>query len=139
MREIKFRAWDKNKKIMSPVWGIGWKGWQGIEESEINYVELEDNGVYDVSEIECVLMQFTGMLDKNGKEIYDGDILKVYFHYDGDYFTKEQLCAVVFEEAEFYGKPFKNKGIQNSFYEALNQKEIIEIIGNIHENPELLK
>jgi uncharacterized phage protein (TIGR01671 family) len=132
MRDIKFRAWDKkHNRFLGDDFLIG-------DDGKIFFVQF-GNEIYLAVQEQYIIEQFTGLSDKNGKEIYEGDILKVYFHYDGDYFTKEQLCAVVFEEAEFYGKPFKNKGIQNSFYEALNQKEIIEIIGNIHENPELLK
>jgi len=66
MREIKFRAWDKNEKIMLGVMNI----FELIEtERPFKTTEFKEND-------EIGIMQFTGLKDKNGKEIFEGDVLK---------------------------------------------------------------
>lgn len=74
--------------------------------------------------------QFTGLLDKNGKEIYEGDIVKC------DKFVYE----VVFEENRFasFGLCRKGDMFMHYFGEAMESQQC-EVIGNIHDNPELLK
>jgi uncharacterized phage protein (TIGR01671 family) len=80
------------------------------------------------------LMQFTGLLDKNGKEIYEGDIVKL-----GTIETEEEdrttfTERILFDKGQFrtthYGFPVHSW--------ACNDKCFIEVIGNIYENPELL-
>lgn len=69
MRELKFRAWDKKSKRMRVVWDIGWKGWDHPDES-LNFVKVEGDGTHDLLPSEVELMQFTGLCDRNGREIY---------------------------------------------------------------------
>ncbi len=64
MRDIKYRCWDANKKILSDVWEIGFKAWDG-HASQINKIVLEDDGTYEVDNLNtAVLMQFTGVLSR---------------------------------------------------------------------------
>ena len=71
-------------------------------------------------------MQYTGLKDKNDKEIYEGDIFKV-----------GNTCSfVVYRIAGFRFNSYMEKGLINDLYSA---SKIGEIIGNIYENPELLK
>jgi uncharacterized phage protein (TIGR01671 family) len=89
----------------------------------------------DYSE-EYELMQFTGLHDKNGKEIYEGDILKlqypVNYGFAGKY-NHEIIVTILFDNGSFW---FKGDGYTDCNWHFYNE---YEVIGNIYENPELLK
>ena len=121
MREIKFRAWHKGKKIMGEVLGID------ILHKEI-FFSNEDVDCYEHTDFKDIeLMQYTGLKDKNNKEIYEGDIVTLHnSKYKVIFNTKE--ARFVLRDDEFESEiPFTN-----------NNNERMEIIGNIYENPELL-
>ena len=121
MREIKFRAWDKEKKIMREVLGID------ILHKEI-FFSNEDVDCYEHTDFKDIeLMQYTGLKDKNGKEIYEGDIVKFL----------NGIFEVIWcnEKASFMLKNKEYKEFLNFIYENNNG---MEIVGNIYENPELL-
>ena len=85
---------------------------------------------------DIVLMQCTGLTDKNGKLIYEGDIIK-YLYYNPERYTK---WIVVFnpDTLEFGTRDYGYIGYQRlTSYSIFNNK--VEVIGNIYENPELLK
>ena len=108
MREIKFRAWNNEGKRWSTDWSLS-------EYTKILYL-VEANYPYD----NLIFEQFTGLLDKNGKEIFEGDILK-------DKYGTIGLCS---------WEPSCWNFINTSG--CLESGSPWEIIGNIHENPELL-
>ncbi len=112
MREIKFRAWDKKYNTMLNWATLGQTLHPGFE-----------------------LMQFTGMTDKNVKEIYEGDIVKIGSHYEGDHLIREYVGEVCFMDCGFVlfkDKKYKEELDNNCFNER------VVVIGNIYENPELL-
>lgn len=117
-REIKFRAWDKTRKTMLRVelWDFN-KG--------VDNVDKDGKGYYTENFENLEIMQFTGLLDKLGKEIFEGDIVK-YKTEDNHEFAEE----VVFENGAFYP-------ISEDCYE--DQTEDFEVIGNIYENANLLQ
>lgn len=130
-REIKFRAFDKEAKTMHQV---------SVIDFEDKYVLYARNDFYkdkpfymEKSFDEIELMQFTGLHDKNGKEIYEGDIVerRIKIREEENLYIEK----VVFVSGAFQTE-CKEKEL-GDFYEAPFQT--FEIIGNIHENPELLK
>ena len=122
MREIKFRAWHKGKKIISEVLGID------ILHKEIFF----SNGDVDYCEISdfkyIELMQYTGLKDEYGNEIYEGDIVTLHNSRYKVIFNMEQARFVLRDDKFEMEIPFTN-----------NNNERMEIIGNIYENPELIE
>lgn len=108
-REIKFRAWDKVYKRMVYVLNP-------IIHGEVDIFNFNFLKNYDCN-YEC--MQFTGLLDKNGKEIWEGDILKSE--------TMETLMPV-----KWYSD---SAGFNLVWIKGHN----VEVISNIYKNPELIK
>lgn len=129
MREIKFRAWDGD--IMDCD--------VGVVNNKAIVVEGED--VWFWSEQPKAIMQFTGLKDKNGKEIYEGDIIATLFAYSEG--IREEKHIIVFKEGEFVCsdvEDYKNEKqtLGDSSIRVFNQR-YRTIIGNIYENPKLLK
>jgi uncharacterized phage protein (TIGR01671 family) len=125
MKILKFRAWDgENMEYFSDLYWF-----------EENYVH--ENG--DGFGVNFHIMQFTGLKDKNGQEIYDGDIIHFTKHSHvvevGNLLDAAGLREVVIlDETQQLGW----KGSGYTFCKS-NCETICEIIGNIYENPELLK
>lgn len=151
MREIKFRAFLKKNKIVEKKY---------VKKDVLTLIEVE-KGLYDVVALDfqdkeaklydwdkqvefkvsfggIELLQYTGEKDKNGKEIYDGYIVSLKYLYDKRITDRVQ---VVWQEdkASFGLKSLK--GLTNEAYELyrVTAEHNLEIIGNIYENPELLK
>lgn len=131
---IKFRAWNKVDKFMTVPLDIqlgsdGYIYW--IEAMGLN--GEHDEGDLDVFELE----QFTGLKDVNGNDIYVGDIIK-FFGANKKVKTKNEFGIIVYK-ADRYGAGF-NSIIQNKEhgYGGINIAQDI-VVGNVHENPELLK
>lgn len=129
-RIIKFRAWDKKeKKMYYSGEGDSWHIFEFCGKTQWALV----NNVYE-AKIRTdyhngVFMQFTGLLDKNRKEIYEGDIIK-----KGDT-TREIKWGKSYDGGEYGGIYM---GFNFDGYDLEEIKES-EVIGNIYENPELLK
>ena len=122
MREIKFRAWDDLYKKMYG-YNSAWKlQWSDGRMWDINLAEYLDH---------IILMQYTGLKDSNGKEIYEGDI--VFWPHMGE----TELYEVYYNEDEvhYFARPINNLGETESYLDSTH----MQIIGNIYENPELLK
>lgn len=129
MREIKFRAWDTSAKHMLEVRELILRS-DGMVKHVFDYV-----GEHNNEEDEVILMQFTGLKDKNDKEIYEGDIVELFNIREGG--TEEG--EVIWQE-EYAG--FIIKGKQNRLWsiEMASGYDTVtgQVIGNVYENPELL-
>ena len=133
-REIKFRAWDKKNKSFIPddnefkEYMIGldgkfykmdfYSGVSGYEDGNLIWNELEN----------IVLMEYTGLKDKNGKEIYEGDIV---FSESNQYYKQDEIIWDCFGMGWDIGK-------KDSWKLRSPMSSKTEIIGNIYENPELI-
>lgn len=133
MRTIKFRAWDiENKKF--------------IPYHKDTYIEIVDGDLYEITSESCCggieinrlcskIMQFTGFKDLNGREIYEGDIIKYV----------NQLYKVEFFRGSFFLRDSsKYDGDSDLIYgiyfpDIADLEKSCEIIGNVFENQELLK
>jgi len=127
MREIKFRAWDKTDKIMVQVMEMCFHQWWlqvSLDDSEENYKGYGERHSFSNQETDrFVLMQYTGLKDKNGKEIYEGDFL------DCGGFNR----VVEFHPSCFFGV-YGDDWVELYSHNYMDS----EVVGNIHENPELL-
>ena len=153
MRTIKFRAWHKEEKVMCEVSTINFEKGAFIEgvkpgEDYVGdkyFVPAPENGRFcDWDEIE--LMQFTGLEDKNGKEIYEGDILKLPIYdipavYCGDDFYVVEFRFGAFRAIrmdQYKDRNDERKYKHRPFMGAVLEPILKTVEGNIHENPELL-
>lgn len=126
-REIKFRAWNRKIKVF-----IYWTLDQMFKTKSVTDEEFGDND----------WMQFTGLHDRNGKEIYEGDVVKGYIP-NVTLEPSEVISSIYFEEGSFIFSKSNDEPITlREIIKISNKKECkflgLEIIGNIHDNPELL-
>lgn len=125
MREIKFRAWSDNAKIMlvdiTPI-NLFEGGIQENRDCSRFINETQSGKQWNIRNM--ILMQYTGLKDKNGKEIYEGDIFKAPHHF-GPGGWDERIGVVEWDDED---------GYQWNYWRLKK----LEVIGNIYENPELL-
>jgi len=130
MKEIKFRFWDKNEKIFVQrpgnvvMLGDGkiFNDWREFED----YVESES----------LIIMQYTGLKDMNGKEVYEGDMV---LDHSWLYPREEDAIIVSWDEKKCGFVPFNFYNSRLDVYKAEECLYNYEVIGNIYENPELWK
>jgi uncharacterized phage protein (TIGR01671 family) len=139
MREIKFRAWDKEEGIM-----LTWYKWAD---------EIKDAIPYDAGDEwteRCILMQYTGLKDKNGKEIYEGDIYRYgrFALNDEEKFGRDCYKNLpsginkddITTEHRRYKLLWNYHALLRLQRQIENNPDVdgVEVIGNIYENPEIL-
>ena len=123
MREIKVRAWYKPYKQMCQVESLRFDR-NGVYTAVLIEESFYDRRIVEADEI--VIEQFTGLKDKNGVNIYEGDILI------DDTGEPVEYWMVKFADGGFVGEC---TGVAESLFELTN----LEVVGNIHENPELVE
>ena len=124
MREIKFRAWDKENEKMMKVSSLH------LENKEIS---VKENGTFHLFRMQD-LMQYTGVKDKNGKEIYEGDIVLIKL----DETSTWHKTVVGFKKGVFIADLIDKEDYVYIFHHGFTGDDF-EIIGNIYENKNLLE
>ena len=133
MREAKLKAWVKERKIMADVLIVNYKEStvQLPIETDVTDDYWWDETVWSFEEIE--LLQYTGLNDKNGKEIYEGDVVK---YLDGEF---SFIAKVAWSDWMWYLEGINPKESFMFDDVADNETADVEIIGNIYEHPHLLE
>jgi len=131
MRKIKFRVWHKFTHLMATV---------DMLDFTLDAYRAHDDvfsGSGHFADIE--IMQFTGLLDMHGKEVYEGDIVNPYgYPYDASKLVAFNHHEVVRYDEQGLLLPFhESTGYESETW--IDDYAKYEIIGNIHENPELVK
>lgn len=125
-RELKLKAWDKFNKVMHDVLLIDFLN--NMADVSVGKIEL------DLSQLE--LLQYTGLKDKNGVEIYEGDIVQIKDHS----FQKKPGDYTGIEIDGFYPVTYTERmELVAGQWLLMHQLPYITVVGNIYENPELLE
>ncbi|UVD90691.1 MAG: YopX family protein [Staphylococcus haemolyticus] len=135
MPKIKLRVWDKeNKRMLVPG-----------EDSDCITLEIDENGInvydmqhpsaekgYDLAHLDSNLLMSTGLKDKNGVEIYEGDIIQ--------HSEKPNPCfSYPFEVIQARTGEWRLDNFRCGTVLAFSNQDELEVLGNIYENPELLE
>lgn len=143
MREFKFRAWDNDDRKMFKVIRISFEEIWGDDDEGILMCPFDEFAKDKDADVRhstnYILMQYTGLKDKNGREIYEGDLYKFIISHDmynpesgHTTFEVVHVKAVTFEDGAFYHGT-------HLLSEIIEFDDSFTYVGNIYENPELLE
>ena len=150
MREIKFRAWNKNKSCMiyldetypKSKYKLEFEIFNGFNltlmemtnRENVYYKDGEGTYIEHFEPVESVIMQYIGLKDSNKNKLYEGDKVKIE-----DYFGDDIIGRVIYDETTA-GYVFHKGNERNYFQMTLDlESYVYYVIGNIYENTELLE
>lgn len=147
MREILFRAWDRKRKEMFPIHELEWHKISHSLTKCVGYDDWDKDGytmhgggiMKYANEERFILQQYTGLRDKNGKYIFEGDVLNTHYE-EGE----GPIKGIVFYSNGAFKVTsdwvnIKDYTVYDLLDEDLIQGNNAEVIGNLYENPELTK
>lgn len=154
MRVPKFRAWDvREKKMFTNDQLIIWSG--NVYANDNSKLKVDNLKGWNIDE--KYLMQSTGLKDKNGKEIFEGDVVELHrftknYHKNGGLYEGEETLvgAVIYgytvDDIKYFGKVYPPSWLFKNRYRELDfsdfsgiHEESFKVIGNIYQNPELIE
>lgn len=140
MREIKFRVWIKTiNEMWFPKFALFEEGCVYSKKEDYELLENAMDGMACIDE-DDIIMQYIGLKDKNGKEIYDGDIVDIHQTVNGEHlFIIEITNTGLVIPSYRFNKNIKYQYNVRELLEVDEYDKEIEVIGNIYENPELLE
>ena len=130
--EIKFRAWNKHEKQ--------YRTWEDILSHHYNerwFIDNTDKEYINCifTDLDIILEAYTGLKDNIKKDIYEGDIVECWSAYGGRF-----KAEIVFQDGCFeIQEPQGKDGVFRDYLKCFTCNHAVEIIGNIHQNPELLE
>lgn len=135
-REIKFRVWSEDQKTYDYKFPYNSIGDFYVNTRGKVFSDFGNTVAPEVRQDAFIIEQYTGLKDKNGKEIYEGDIVREDIEVGDDDIDGEYRYQVVWDEETLCWSLSPNYGtIHKDLWETNLSREVI---GNIHENPELL-
>jgi len=125
MRENRFRVWNKNTKQMEYPTDNALRDYFLRSTGEV----FENNDIELVESKHLIALLSTNLKDKNGKEVYEGDMVRFSEYYIGDSLLPESVEEIIYEINGF------NDNLMIGYMDC---PQWCEVIGNIYENPELI-